>query len=195
MRSEISVGIFNACIYRGGVYDYIYSNVEVPIGIFFLVRIPEMAFGMVFVKYIKKVNMRMIILPLIFLFCFTVFEVPFIKIMIKTYVVGISLFLILAYLFGELKGSVIQLISKFINKYCYPIFLTHHFLMNTIIKWFNGIAIEAGGIIILFISICLLTILSSYLIDRVTSFLLGIFTSNRLLTLNGKDYVHENKME
>lgn len=100
---------------------------------YFFHRIPEILFGMLFIKYIKKVRWYMLIPSVAVLAALAVFDLPDMNKMIQIWLVGYSSFTILAFIFSFFKGRLVEIISRFIDKFCYPIFLTHHIIMLTFI--------------------------------------------------------------
>ena len=85
----------------GVIFDYTYSNSHVDISVLFIVWIPAFVLGMVFVKRIKRVSNCLLIVSMIVLTIFTIFDLNFVYKMTSIYFVGASLFFILVYLFQD----------------------------------------------------------------------------------------------
>lgn len=125
-----------------------------------LTRIPEFMFGMLFVKYIKKVRLWMALPSAALLALFAL--VPNVgawNLLVRTYLVGIATFLILVFIFSRIKNPVITAISQFISNYNYPIFLIHHVLQLLFLKHFAGMMCYGTDVVILYVSCGVLTIL------------------------------------
>lgn len=105
---------------------------------FFFHRIPEFLFGMIFVHYIKKVRWYMLVPALGVLAVFGIGSFPELNYMVRIMLIGISSFVIWVFLFSFMKGRVIEGISRFIDGYCYPIFLTHHIIMLLLLPYWSG---------------------------------------------------------
>lgn len=142
---------------------------QMPIDAFFIARIAEFIFGMIFIKYIKKVRIWMFIPALACLVIFSIFNFQPMPTMPHIILVGISLFLILVFIFSNIKLDIFIKISHFISKYCYPIFLVHHALMMLFIRHFAGATLNKTNVIILYIITAVLTLLSSSLLPKITN--------------------------
>lgn len=101
--------------------------------VFFVLRLPEIVFGMCFIKYIKQVNIPTVIVSLAVLAVNGFFNVP-LNNLLKVYIVGISSFLVLVYISKFLEYQPIKTIIGSISKYSYAIFLVHHFIIGQIFK-------------------------------------------------------------
>ena len=105
------------------------------IGLF--ARVPEFMFGMLFMKYIKKVNWQVLLLSIIVLIANTLIKPTVIHNNIQTFYVGIASFLILTWLSGYLKWDPFRNFCKVIGKYSYACFLVHHFIIYEVIRRFD----------------------------------------------------------
>lgn len=145
-----------------------YYNIPFLKNIFLFIRLPEIVFGMIFVKYIKRVKLPLAVICTVILVFNGLYQPKIDPSMQMTYV-GISAFLLLAYVSSFLeKSKVLIKICKILSKYSYAIFLTHHF----IITWFAG-RVNMADLSILqsylfFIGICIVIGISSkilYVLD------------------------------
>lgn len=159
------------CILGGIILDYLCDDMRT----LFLEWIPFFIFGMVFYKCIKKVNGYILVGSMAVLAVFTIFNLKSIDNMIRAYIVGIALFLILVGLFENFGGNGFKTASVFVNKYCYPIFLTHHRLMIIFMKKFNNSMFYKGDVICMFIFLVMVTLIVSYFIDKLTSSALAVW--------------------
>lgn len=140
------------------VIGYLYKG-TFPVECIFVTRIPEFMFGMLFVKYIKKVHPLLLIPSVGCLAALTLIEpLGRLNLLVRTYVVGISTFLVLVFVFSKVKSRAVTAISSFISNYNYPIFLIHHVLQLLFLKHFAGGMYYATDIWILYISCAALTI-------------------------------------
>lgn len=113
-----------------------YHGTFAPAKIVFI-RLPEFLFGMYFVKYIKKVSLRTLLISLLILLI-NILVKPTINDSLQTTYIGIATFLVLVYLSDFLKNKMICTISNFLSKYSYAIFLVHHVII-TIIMGYVGL--------------------------------------------------------
>lgn len=173
--NEFPYAVLTVSILVGIITDYTFDNSNIPKALLFWVWIPVFVFGMVFVNNIKNVKNFILIMAMVTLSVFTIFDLKFCHEMTRVYFVGISLFLILVYLFDKFRGRVFRVVSGFVSKYCYPIFLVHHRMMFIFMKRFSGYRFSAGDVICLFVFMILASFVASYLIDRITNAVLSIW--------------------
>lgn len=173
--NEFPYATLTVSILVGIIVDYTYNNSSVPELVIFLVWIPVFVLGMVFVKNIKSVGTCLLIISMVVLAVFTIFDMGFCHKMTRIYFVGTSLFFILVYLFENFSGNIFRAVSEFVSKYCYPIFLVHHRVMLIFMRRFNGYQFSTGDVICLFVFIILISLVASYLIDRGTNSALALW--------------------
>ena len=99
------------------------------------VRLPEFLFGMVFLDKIKRVKPWMLASAVIILILNTVLK-PNLPESLQTTYVGISFFLVLAFVSKYLDRQPIRVICGSVSKYSYAVFLTHHFIIDQICSRF-----------------------------------------------------------
>lgn len=100
-------------------------------------RIPEFMFGMLFMKYIKKVNWKMLVPSIAILVVNAVIKPSVIPENIQTFYVGIASFLVLTWLSQYLRWNPFRNFCKVIGKYSYACFLVHHFIIYEVIRHFD----------------------------------------------------------
>ena len=110
------------------VFFMFYQIPRVPSDILLTTRLPELVFGMIFVKFIKKVPHWLAAVSFVILAAQQLTHI--LKDNIAVTIVGIFAFLLLSYI-GELVKSFkpLSACTKFISAYSYPIFLVHHVLI------------------------------------------------------------------
>ena len=92
-------------------------------------RIPEFMFGMIFIKYIKKVDWRALVIAIGILVVNAIVKPMFIPNNIQTFYVGISSFLVLVFIANYIRLDSARNIFQVISKYSYACFLVHHFII------------------------------------------------------------------
>ncbi|MDE6601702.1 MAG: acyltransferase [Lachnospiraceae bacterium] len=168
---EFPYATFLVCYMGGIILDYLCDDQRT----LFFEWIPFFVFGMVFYKCIRKVNGYILFGAMVILAIFTVFDLKSINNMIRAYFVCTAFFLILVYLFENFNGSVFIAVSRFVGRFCYPIFLVHHRLMLIFMKKFSNSTFYKGDVICMFIFMIMITLIVSYFLDKLTSSLLAIW--------------------
>lgn len=119
---------------------YVYLQVDYKMGIAssknIFVRMPELLFGMYFIKYKKKVSWYVACVALAILIVNQLLK-PGISQDIQTTYVGIAAFLLLVFVSYYVKQEKIKLVCGWISKYSYAIFLVHHVIIYWILGTFN----------------------------------------------------------
>lgn len=129
------------------------------------IRLPELLFGMYFIKYIKKVNLPLAIGSIIVLGVNGVLKPKFSSNIQVTYV-GIAAFLILVYIAQFIHSKKCKYLFEWISKYSYAIFLIHHILIYNIMLTFNLYTITHIESYLIFLGFCVvIAILSQILFD------------------------------
>jgi peptidoglycan/LPS O-acetylase OafA/YrhL len=100
-------------------------------------RIPEFMFGMLFMKYIKKVNWKMLVPSAVILVLNGIIKPAVIPDNIQTFYVGIASFLVLTWLSQYLRWKPFRNFCKVIGKYSYACFLVHHFIIYQVTSYFD----------------------------------------------------------
>lgn len=128
-------------------------------------RIPEILFGMYFVKYIKKINLPTAIIATAILLL-NGFLKPNWNESLQTTYVGIATFILLVYISYFVKYKVIETPCNIISKYSYAIFLVHHVIIAHMMARFNLEVISILESYILFISCCVVIALFAFLLFK-----------------------------
>lgn len=133
-------------------------------------RVPEMIFGMYFIEYIKKVDIKLSILAIGICIINTFANVPFNSTIQTTYV-GISAFLLLVYLSKYIKNFFMIGICEVISKYSYAIFLVHHVIIQEVTKSYDMAKISRCDSYVLFILCSIIIILFAKMLFNIDSFI------------------------
>lgn len=132
----------------------LYYDLDFPQNMFLFVRLPELAFGMYFQRYIDKVNWKAAVISM-FVLLANVVIAPAYSQDIQTTYVGISFFLLLVYISRHVKESyIIVSICRTLCKYSYSIFLVHHYIIAYFMGKFDLNNITVLESWILFLLIC-----------------------------------------
>lgn len=111
-------------------------------------RLPELAFGMYFTQYIKKVPWPAALVSLAFL---VVQEIhPLLTNDLGTTFVGIAAFMLLVYISRFIDCQPVRVPVKSISRYSYPIFLVHHVVIIQVFNLINPTALSTGAAYLLF---------------------------------------------
>lgn len=160
---------------------YLAINIIYPFkinrSIFLFTRLPELLFGMYFVKYIKKVHWIMAIVALYILTLNTFVSIPLNKDIQTTYV-GISAFVFWVYVANYLgKYGIIRKLCKMLSKYSYAIFLTHHYIITQITSQFDLYNISILESYILFLLCCCVIAFFSKILYESNKYVLSLARS------------------
>lgn len=186
-RSVIFTVVASGIIY---VICILFFNTTLPIECFFLARVPEFLFGMLFIKYralFKKWAAVGVAALAIALIC--IFPMESIHVMIRILVVGTSSFIILAKLFSLIPFDKIKcrLLSTFCSwggKYNYAFFLTHHFIIVLVASWFAGSILRRSEVWLLYFSCLAITAICTWLLYKLHKNIMSIFgkKENKIIT-------------
>ncbi len=152
----IVVAIMYACIIV--FYDFPF-NIEK----FMPTRIPEVLVGMYFVKYIKKVNIPMLLISLIVLVLNAMIKPQFLQALQTTYI-GIASFFVLVFISKYVQHKIIEIPCNIISKYSYAIFLVHHIVIAQMMSTFDLTTISITESYILFLAVCGVISICSFLL-------------------------------
>lgn len=144
-------------------------------------RIPELIFGMCFIKYAlhKKIDWKMAIISSIVLVANYIFIPPW-DINFQVTYIGISAFVLLYYSAGFFEKSRLKYIFIELSKYSYAIFLTHHFLIIHLADGFDLNVLSKFEIIILFVLCFIVTIIMSWILTEIHRWILQCIKSYKL---------------
>lgn len=151
---------------------------KLPLDCFVFARIPEFIFGMIYIKYIKKINLKLFIPTLAIMLASILADTSKINNMYVITVVGISSFCVFSYLFCNVRDGLFKSISIFISKYSYAIFLSHHFIMVIFLRHFIYKVMPKSEIIITYAFLWIITIIASVTLVRMNDNILKVIKSN-----------------
>ncbi len=130
-------------------------------------RLPEIFFGMVFMKYFKIVKWKEAVVALIVLVANTIIS-PNIDSNFQTTYIGIAAFILLTFIGKYLKNKVTIRICAWGAKYCYAIFLIHHYVIRRItdcVDWDNVSTIGSYGVFAICIFVVIVMAIMLYYLD------------------------------
>ncbi len=120
-----------------------------------LARLPEILFGMWFIKGRHKVNLPVALVGLAIVVANTILKPASIPMMCQITYVGIASYLVLIYVAGLVeKFRPVDWFVALISKYSYAIFLVHHVIIEKIRSQFDLAALSPVKSYILFFAIC-----------------------------------------
>lgn len=137
----------------------------------FIVRTPDLLFGMYFITYIKKVNRSTGIISLLILIIFLFIPIPMLEIF-KIDIIGVSTFLFLVYIAQFFKQRYITYCFRIISKYSYAIFLVHHIVMVQFLNHFANSKVSIFGFIVLFLETGFLISIFSFFLYQLNSLII-----------------------
>ena len=132
------------------------------------VRLPEVFFGMLYMKYFRKTNWKVALGALAVLVTNTILA-PTFDSNIQTTYVGIAAFLVLTYISRYLEVSVVKVICSFLSKYSYAIFLIHHYIIFKVaekVDFYSISTAESYGVFVICVIIIIFASLLLYHINK-----------------------------
>lgn len=165
VKTPIIFPLFSLVLYVVFIETYMF---EMPVTTNFISRIPEMLFGMYFVRFTKRLKWwHVVLVGGIFLLLLTVkLNVDYVY---KVSITGAVVFTGLFYLGEKTTSALLKDSVNFISKYSYAIFLTHHVIIVRIVRRFQGMNLtNVETLSLLFISF-LIILLISMLIYRLSN--------------------------
>lgn len=147
---------------------YTWNDGVLAMDAFFFHRIPEFVFGMIFVYYIKRVRWYMFLPAFALLILFSIYKFPNLNYMVRVMSVGVSSFIVWAFLLSFFKGRITKALSRFVDRYCYPIFLTHHIIMIILLPFWSGSEFSCKQVYFMYAACIVLTLASSMLLFYIT---------------------------
>ena len=118
-----------------------------------LVRLPELLFGMYFIKLRKKVKLPVAVFALLVLVCNQLLKPQFSQDLQVTYI-GIFSYLLIVYISYFVKNVTICNVCAWISKYSYAIFLVHHIVIYSLMGTFNLYAMTTLQSYLVFFGLC-----------------------------------------
>lgn len=153
--------VLTALLYVGGIAVCKMISYPIAASTIIFVRLPELVFGMIFVKYGCKVNWKAAAGAFAVLVLNGIMK-PAISSNIQTTYVGIASFLVLVFMSYYLKCGITEYICGLLSKYSYAIFLVHHIIITKMTERFDLTQISKLHSHILFITICIVIVLFAW---------------------------------
>lgn len=132
-RTEVLTA-FVVVLYFVCIRNYQYFDISFERNI--ITRLPGFLFGMIFVKYIKRVNIIQFVVSMVAALGMLFIEIP-IHGMYKITIMGISVFFILVYIAQIVQVEKVKAIFIWLSKYSYAIFWVHHIIIQRTVNRFN----------------------------------------------------------
>lgn len=169
------------------IVTLIFYKGKFPISTIVTARLPEILFGMIFIKYIKKVNW-IVLSTSIAVVIGNLFFGPYLGNSevwgtVQTTYVGIAYFLILVYISKFFENKAFKGIVSFLSLYSYPIFLVHHVIIYNIMSGKNLPAFGIKKEYYYFIVILIIVLVFSYVLKKTNDWILNHIKSMRLLNV------------
>lgn len=152
-------------LYILGLLFCYYGKYGIVSATLIFVRMPELIFGMLFVKYNCKINWKIAIGSLAVL-CINYFVNPPLVGDIQTTYVGILSFLVMVYVSYFVKNIFIKDFCAILSKYSYAIFLVHHIIIAQMMSTFDLGSISVLHSYILFACVCVVIAIFAWVLYR-----------------------------
>lgn len=155
----------------------LFFKTKLPIECFVLARVAEFVFGMIFIRYVNRPSIWQMMIGVVGLGLTAFVDLSSVNVMLQTIIVGISGFLVISWV-GDLlaRFQLTQKISGISGKYCYPFFLTHHYLLEWMTERFQGITLSRSAVYLLYFSCFAVTIVVTKLLYEANRIILDFFS-------------------
>ena len=129
-------------------------------------RLPEIVFGMCFIKYKVKINWKFACGSFILLLINGLMK-PTWSADLQTTYVGILSFIVIVYISYFVKDRWSQAFCSIVSKYSYAIFLVHHVIIAKMMSTFDLVTITRLHSYILFVTVCVVISFFAWLLYEV----------------------------
>ncbi len=177
-RAPVPTAVAVVVIYSASFY-VLRQHPEVPSAILLPVRLPELVFGMYFVRWHRRLR------PLVLLPCAGVLVVSGalptqIHEDLATTLVGIAAFLVLVVAGRWVAIGPVREVVSFVAKYSYPIFLVHHVVIYQFYTMMEGASFYPVQRYVMFGVVCVVTVILAVplpgLAEAVTAYFKAAFS-------------------
>lgn len=137
-----------------------------PTDTLFILRVPELLVGMYFVCYFNKIKPVVAAIAAGFLAICAIFDFYGTPTIWIAPVVGVASFIVLTFIADYVDCKLVRGITQTVGKYCFAIFLTHHFVIAQVMKRFYCFERElrVSEVWLLFFVCCIVTAIASKLL-------------------------------
>lgn len=191
ISKPVITGIVITLVY---VIVSIFFSSRMPTECFFILRIPEFALGMYYVRYIKQTNLGTAIFSLVILIVFAILDFSAVKPIYNTTIVGMASFFVISYISKYLEYYYIRKICSTVGKYAFAVFLTHHVIIGIYLSHFKGVYLSLLENYLVLIILLVIVALVSLLLYKINEIIMKIVKEmlNRLKTSIKKEKFTKN---
>ncbi|WP_172192227.1 acyltransferase family protein [Actinomyces faecalis] len=149
---------------------------SVPGSVVLTMRLPELAFGIYFVRYVRRIHVTVAVA------CAGVLMVcglrpGLLPKDVATAVVGTAAFLILVFLARYVAIPPVRAVVGLVARYSYPIFLVHHVVIIKVFSMMDTSGFLPVQLVMLLGSVCVITFALAVGLDRLTSSVLAFIAT------------------
>ncbi|QQM67003.1 acyltransferase family protein [Actinomyces weissii] len=147
---------------------YFYTHPGLPSAVILPTRLPELVFGMLFVKYVRRVHWA-VVLPAMAVMAVSAQLPTQVPEDLATTFVGISAFLCLVVAGRFVAIAPVREGVALVAKYSYPIFLVHHVVIMELYAKIDTTGFLLTQRVVMLAAVCALTFLLALALDRVSN--------------------------
>lgn len=155
---------------------FFHSHPDYPSAIILPTRLPELVFGMMFVKYVKRVHWAVVIPAIAVMLVSAQFPTQ-IPEDLATTAVGIAAFLVLVVAGRWVAIGPVRSLVSFIAKYSYPIFLVHHVVIYQVFSTIDASTFYPVQKYMMLAFICVIVVLLAVALPKLTGNMVSGFRS------------------
>ena len=161
------------------VLSMLFFHSTLPLECFVLARMMEFVLGMLFIRYLAPFDNRCAvagIVGVVGLAAAAVIDLSKYNIMLQILLVGASAFCLFSWIAKKISFlNIVKKLSGICAKYCFPFFLTHHYLLEWLTQRFTGYTLRRSEVYLLCLACFAVSWVVSYYLDRVTKAVLVFF--------------------
>lgn len=167
------------------IYLLFHYNMRMSSAKNIFIRLPEILFGMMFIKYRKKIKLPVVLICILILTLNHIFKPQFSQDIQTTYI-GVASFIILVYISYYVKNDIIKSICAWLSKYSYAIFLVHHIVIYYIMGTFDLYAMTHLQSYLVFIGLCSIILVLSRVLYEIDKYINILFSNIKKIGNEGE---------
>lgn len=161
------------------VFSLIFFKDKSYVGLLITTRLPEIVFGMIFIKYIKNVKWYCALGAFIIIVLNHLIKPSFIDQNIQVTYIGILSFVVLVFLSKHLSNFFTRNLCSVICKYSYSCFIIHHYIIYRFTTTFDLQSITPFYSWLLFMFCGVMVIVASFLLYQINDKVMSLFSKNK----------------
>ncbi|HEY9574483.1 MAG TPA: acyltransferase family protein, partial [Lachnospiraceae bacterium] len=139
------------------------------------VRLPEIVFGMVMVKWKAKPSFLSGLISLAVIVANTIIKPSSIPMDIQVFYVGVASFFVLSYLASLIKSEKVMFVFRKVGNYSYAVFLVHHLITDVFFEKISMQTMTRTQSYVSFLGLCVIIGFCAWVLYHVNALVLRMF--------------------